>query len=133
MSKIKILYIIDAITNITAGSERQLSQLVTHLDRERFEPHLLVLHHSEWLESEYFPCDRHTLEMESVLSISGYRKTMELRDFIADNEFQIVQTFFPAANVVGVMAAHKAGCRIIISTRRNTGFWYTRKTLFATR
>ncbi len=133
MSKIKILYIIDAITNITAGSERQLSQLVTHLDRERFEPHLLVLHQSEWLESEYFPCPRHTLEMESVLSLSGYRKTMELRDFIIDNEFHVIQTFFPAANVVGVLAAHKAGCRIIISTRRNTGFWYTRKTLFATR
>jgi glycosyltransferase involved in cell wall biosynthesis len=133
MSKIKIVYVLDAITNITAGSERQLSQLVTHLDRERFEPHLMVLHRSDWLESEYFPCDRNSLDMESVLSLSGYNKTLELRDFIADNEFHVVQTFFPAANVVGVLAAYKAGCRIIISTRRNTGFWYTRKTLFATR
>ena len=133
MDKIKILYIIDEIEHITAGTERQLSQLITFLDREKYEPHLMTLRSSKLLNSNYFPCPGHTLDMKSVLSISGYNKMTKLRDFIAESGFHIVQTFFPDSNVIGVIAAHKAGCRVIISSRRNTGWGHTAKTLLATR
>ncbi|MBD3216725.1 MAG: glycosyltransferase [candidate division Zixibacteria bacterium] len=133
MSKIKVLYIIDQITDITAGTERQLSLLVKNLDRERFEPHLLALRPSEWLESDHFPCPAHCLDMGSVLSVSGLTKLTELKYFIADNNFHIVQTYFPDSNVVGVLAAKRAGCRIIFSTRRNTGFFYNSRLLIATK
>jgi glycosyltransferase involved in cell wall biosynthesis len=133
MSRIRILYIIDEITNITAGTERQLSQLIKHIDRDRFEPHLLVLRNSEWLETDHFPCPKHSLELESVLSWAGFSKMNELKFFIADKNFHIVQTVFPDSNVVGVIAAGKAGCKAVISTRRNTGFFYTRRILFGTK
>lgn len=133
MSKIRILYIIDEITNITAGTERQLSQLIKHLDRDRFEPHLLVLRSSEWLDTDHFPCPKHSLELESVLSWTGLNKLNELKFFISDKNFHVVQTQFPDSNVVGVIAAGKAGCKAVISTRRNTGFFYTRRVLFGTK
>ncbi len=133
MNKIKVLYIIDQITDITAGTERQLSLLVKNLDRERFEPHLLALRPSEWLESDHYPCPTHCLDMGSVLSVSGLTKLTELKYFIADNNFHIVQTYFPDSNVVGVLAAKRAGCRIIFSTRRNTGFFYNSRQLIATK
>jgi len=133
MSKIKILYIIDEITDVTAGTERQLSLLLRNLDQDIFEPHLMTLRATEWLDSECYPCPIHNLEMGPVLSLSGFNKLTELRYFIADNNFQIVQTYFPDANVIGALAARQAGCKIIISTRRNTGFFYNSSLLMATK
>jgi L-malate glycosyltransferase len=132
MNRIKILYVVDTIDDITAGSERQISQLIKYLDREKYEPYLVALRNSKWLDSGYFPCDKHALGLNSVLSLNGYQKMRKLRDFISQRGFHIVQTFFPDSNVVGVLAAHQAGCKLIISTRRNTGFFYNTKTLLAT-
>lgn len=133
MSKIKILYIIDEITDVNAGTERQLSLLLRNLDPEIFEPHLMTLRASEWLDNDYYPCPIHNLEMGPVLSLSGFNKLTDLRNFIAENNFHIVQTYFPDSNVVGVLAARQAGCKIIISTRRNTGFFYNSRLLMATK
>ncbi len=134
MSQIKVLFIIDEITSVNAGTESQLSLLIRKLDRERFYPYLLALRPSEWLESdEHYPCDKSSLNMGSVFSISGLLKFNQLRDFIHQNNFHVVQTFFPDSNIIGVIAAYQAGCRIIISTRRNTGFSYSGKVLMATK
>lgn len=133
MSKIKILYIIDEITDVNAGTERQLSLLLRNLDRDIFEPHLMTLRATEWLDNDYYPCPVHNLEMGPVLSLSGFNKLTELRYFIADNNFHIVQTYFPDSSVVGVLAARQAGCKIIISTRRNTGYFYNSRLLMATK
>ncbi len=133
MSRIRVLYIIDEITDITAGTERQLSQLISNLDRERFEPHLLALRNTDCLDSNHFPCPKHCLDMGSVLSWSGLNKLNELKFFISDKNFHVVQTQFPDANVVGTIAAGKAGCKAVISTRRNTGFFYTRRVLYGTK
>jgi glycosyltransferase involved in cell wall biosynthesis len=40
--------------------------------------------------------------------------------------FDIVQTFFPDANIFGVIAARLAGCRHIVASRRNIGHWHDR-------
>jgi len=131
--KIRILYIVDQIVSITAGSERQLSQLIANLDREKFEPELMVLRSSEWIKPEYFPCASHVLDLKSVMSLAGIKKLIELKNFIAQGNYLIVQTFFADSNVIGVLAAHQAGCKIIISSRRNTGFFYSKKLLMATK
>ena len=130
--KIRILYIADQIASVNAGAERQLSQLITNLDRERFEPELIVLRSTAWLREEYYPCPLHSLDLKSIMSFKGLRKFFELRDFIAHGNFHIVQTFFPDSNVIGVLAAHQAGCRVIISSRRDAGFFYNKKLLKAT-
>ena len=130
--KIKILYIADQIESITAGAERQLLQLINNLDRERFAPELMALRSTDWLKPEHFHCPIHVLDLKSVLSLKGIKKFFELRDFIAQGNFHIVQTFFADSNVVGVIAAHQAGCRVIISSRRDAGFAYNRKLLKAT-
>jgi len=131
--KIRILYIVDQIVSITAGSERQLSQLIANLDREKFEPELMVLRSSEWIKPEYFPCASHVLDLKSVMSLAGIKKLIELKNFIAQGNYLIVQTFFADSNVIGVLAAHQAGCYIIISSRRDTGFFYSKKLLMATK
>jgi len=130
---IKILYIVDTIASLTAGTERQLAQLIKHLERDKFEPHLLALRPSPWLDQKYFPCPLHTLNLGKLLSYSGYRKYLELSRFIPTGNFHIVQTFIADANIFGVLAAHRAGCRVIISSRRNNGFFYTPHVLWATK
>jgi glycosyltransferase involved in cell wall biosynthesis len=42
----------------------------------------------------------------------------------------IVQTFFIDANIFGTMAAKAGGANVIISSRRDLGYWYTPSILF---
>lgn len=62
---VQILYVIDSFKNPHAGTEGQLYQLVQGLDRNRFSPHLLVFHESNYLKENGFPCSY------SVLGHSG--------------------------------------------------------------
>lgn len=133
MKRIKILYLVDTITSIAAGSEGQLAQLINHLDREKFEPHLVALTPTNFLQDQYFSCPIAVLNLPSIFSIVTPGRINRLAGYIRDNQIHIVQTLFPGACVVGPLAAREAGCRLILSSRRDTGFGHNFKTLLAFR
>lgn len=133
MKRIKILYLVDTITSIAAGSEGQLAQLINHLDREKFEPHLVALTPTNFLSNRYFSCPIAVLNLPAVFSMTTPGRINRLADYIRDNQIHIVQTLFPGACVVGPMAARRAGCRLVLSSRRDTGYGHTIKTLLAFR
>jgi glycosyltransferase involved in cell wall biosynthesis len=122
---IRIAYIIDTIATPNAGTEKQLLMLLHGLDRTEFEPTLICLRPSEWLQRQSFPFDVHILDLGAILRPSMLGAIARFKTLDRAKRFDIVQTFFVDANIFGTIAAHRAGVRTIISCRRNIGHWHT--------
>jgi glycosyltransferase involved in cell wall biosynthesis len=135
VARTKILYIIDYLT-IGGGTERQMRELVVHLDRDQFDPTLVTLRQ---LNSPGHPnhvnpnCEHFCLEVPRLASLKMIVAVLRLARFMRRNRFDIVHTFFQDANIGGVLAGAMAGIRSIVVSRRDIGHWYTPRKLFLLR
>jgi glycosyltransferase involved in cell wall biosynthesis len=126
MPKIKIAFVIDTIASPTAGTEKQLILLLKHLDRNRFEPYLCCLQPSNWLVEEFNLCPVHIIGIRSFKNLISYIQLWGFSKFLKERKIDIVQTYFRDANIVGIISGKLAGVKIIISTRRNLGYWHNK-------
>jgi glycosyltransferase involved in cell wall biosynthesis len=126
---IKIAYIIDSIESPTAGTELQLLMLLNELNRQEFEPHLVCLHDSDWMRQQSFDFPVKKFSFARVASLDFIRNMRALARYFKEQDFDIVQTFFKDGNIYGTVAARMAGRKIIISSRRNIGYWHDAKQL----
>ncbi|MGA1863749.1 MAG: glycosyltransferase [bacterium] len=127
MPKIKIAYLIDTIESPTCGTEKQLLLLIKALNQYNsiFEPYLCCLRSSEWLENEFDLCPLHVIGIESFKNPVSYYRILRFSHFLKRGGFNIVQTFFRDANIVGILCARFAGIKVIISSIRSQGYWHT--------
>jgi L-malate glycosyltransferase len=132
--KISILFLIDCLTTrdgLTGGTERQLVQIVTRLDRQRFNPILVCLREDPkspiW---ESIDCEKHILDVYSLGSISGIAKFVSFVAFLKRKKVNIIQTYFFDSTVFGILAAKVARIGVTISCRRDMGFWYNKSLLW---
>ncbi|MEW5795009.1 MAG: glycosyltransferase [Candidatus Zixiibacteriota bacterium] len=135
MPRIKILYIIDYLS-AGGGTERQMRQLVLHLDREQFDPTLVTLRPIKWLnmpEHVNPNCEHICLDVPRLAGPKAALALFRLARFLRRHRFDIVHTFFQDANLMGVLAGTLAGTRSIIVSRRDIGHWYTPGKLFVLR
>ena len=130
--KTKVLYIIDYLS-IGGGTERQMRELVMHLDRDQFEPTLVTLRELNVLNlpGHVNPnCEHFCLELPRLASPKTVTALFRLVRFLRQNRFDIVHTFFQDGNIMGVLAGALAGTKSIIVSRRDIGHWYTPRKLF---
>lgn len=121
---IKIAYIIDWIYSPEGGTERQLLMLLNGLDRSRFTPHLVYLRDTDFLTNTQFDYPLTKIPVGRLISPDFARGLRIFRKLHRRERFDIVQTLFIDANLFGTTAAHYAGCRTIVSSRRNIGYWH---------
>lgn len=126
MSKIRIAFVLDTIASPTAGTEKQLLFLLSHLDRNKFEPYLCCLQSSKWLADEFNLCPVHVIGLKSFKNPISYYRLWRFAKFLRREKADIVQTHFRDANITGIISGKLAGVKKIISTRRNIGHWHNR-------
>ncbi len=133
---IKIAYLIDTISSDLAGTEKQLLEIIRRLDKDVFEPHLICLYSSEWLEENTLPCSLHVLGYNGLTKIGIFKVIRELKNIINEQHINIVQTFFVDSIFVGYLAAIFGDFKpVLLSSRGDIGLgqddlWY--HTLFKT-
>jgi glycosyltransferase involved in cell wall biosynthesis len=120
---IKILYVIDSYQNPNAGTEGQLFQLIKHLDRELFEPRLLVLQGTEWLKNNTFPCEVDSLGYSSIKSPKTWLFLLKSALKYKREGYKLVHVFFNDASVICPPVFKCIGIKTFIS-RRDMGYWY---------
>jgi glycosyltransferase involved in cell wall biosynthesis len=126
--KIKILFMIDSVGSPRGGTEGQLFHVLSRLDRSRFQPFLCCLWSSTpWIEKHAAPCEHAVLFQKPIRWFQSPCSIIRLRNFIRDKEFDIVHTFFPTSNILGVVASRLASVPTIISSRRDLGYWRRRR------
>ena len=125
----RIVFIIDSFAGPWAGTERQLWYLLQGIDRRRFEPHLILLRHSEFsLNAREWPCPVEVLGLGRLASLDGVRGLVRLVRLLRSLDVAIVHAFFQDASLLGPVAARFAGARFVAG-RRDMGIWYTRSNL----
>ena len=117
---LKVVQIIPTLDQ--GGAEKQLCLLSAHLDRSRFETHVIVLTHSgpreESLRAHGIPV--HTLHKRGKFDPTAYwRLKAKLQELRPD----IVHTWLFAANSYGRAAARAARVPVIIAGERCVDPW----------
>ncbi len=124
VSTIRILYCIDSVES-DAGPDRQLAEMIRHLDKDRFEVHLCCVRNSARMDELAEHCTPVLMPMDSIYTWNGLRQVRRLRRYINEHGIDIVQTFMVKANLLGCFAARRSRCRVLLSSRRNTDYWIT--------
>lgn len=131
---VQLTYVVDFLRTLNAGTERQLGYLLRHMPDHGYDLSVISLQDSPFLSHEasaVFPRVRfRSLGATSDITES-LGKFWQIARILRAERPQLVHTFFPASNGVGVMVARLSGVRAIVSSRRDMGYHLTRKDIFS--
>lgn len=111
------------------GAEKQLCLLCAHLDRQKYDTHVIVLTHTgpreETLREAGIPV--HVINKRGKFDPLAYRR---LKAKLSDLQPDIVHTWLFAANSYGRAAAKATGVPVIIAGERSVDPWKGRWQIF---
>ena len=113
--RVRVTYFINSLEQ--GGAERQLAELIRHLDTDRYEPSLILCVARDQLGYR-LPVGRvrHLNAPMFPTPVSVQRLAQELRELKSD----VVHTYMGWENIFGRVAARLAGVRAVISSVRCT-------------
>jgi L-malate glycosyltransferase len=123
----KILYVMDTLHggDRVGGTEGQFLQLLSHLDRRRFEPHLALFRSTLYVEQvANVSCPVTVLGIQKLLSPRSMGKLLQLTSRVYTERFSLVHVFLTDASLAAPLFCRLGGARVVVS-RRDMGFWYT--------
>lgn len=112
---VTIIYVIDQLN--TGGAERQLLELVRHLDRDLFSPIVCSVWGKLGLAENFHDANIKILPFHKR-SRWDFKFLIDLVKYIRQHKIHIVQTIMPTANMWGRAAAILAGAPILIASER---------------
>jgi glycosyltransferase involved in cell wall biosynthesis len=131
MKKCRIAYLIDTIACDTSGTEKQLLETIERIDKKKFSPHLICLYESPWMRHHPLSCSCTVLGYKGLLKANLFSVLKKLKNLLAENNFQIVQTFFvDSIFVVWLATMFSRRKLVLLSSRRDLGLgkgnqpWY---------
>jgi glycosyltransferase involved in cell wall biosynthesis len=120
--KIHIAYLIDTICSDKAGTEKQLLNIIKHLDQENFDVTLFCLHASPWLFSNKLPCEVINLGYRGFLKPNFPIVLQRYLRLLNEKQFDIVQTFFEDSIFLGFLGKKLSTKKhSLIVSRRDLG------------
>ena len=130
----RITFIIDHFSYALGGTENQVEKLIQGLSAE-FEIELISFRPSEWLATRGrdLGCHVSVFQINNFKRIYTYRNFFRLMQHLRATKPNVVHTFFPVANILGVLAARLAGVPRIVASRRDYGEWMSRRYLLMSR
>ncbi len=124
-NRIPIVYVISSLNTPNAGTEGHLLRLVRSLDRERYEPRLVVLQHSDWVDEFRDPAvPIEVLGFRSFWRPTDWSVIWRLARLMRHHRARIAELYFTDAHFVGTMAAWCAGVPVVLSCRRDLAHQY---------
>ncbi len=105
------------------GTERQVANLATHLDRDRFDLHVACFRQIGDFLGEVRASGAPVTDyvIRSLLGFSVVRQQARLARYLRANRIRIVHTWGFYPNVFAIPAARLAGVRLILASIRDTG------------
>src|SRR5205823_325578 len=133
--KIRLVYVIDRLGSNLAGTENQLLKIIDGLNPERFQLHLICFDEHPWFQENRsrLKCQTHLIRINRFKHPATYWHFFKLVRLLRSLRPDVVHTFFPVGNIVGVLGARLAGVKHIVSSRRDYGEWMRRDYLLMTR
>ncbi|MCD4675636.1 MAG: glycosyltransferase, partial [Desulfobacula sp.] len=127
---------VDFFRTINAGTENQLSHLLSELPSSGFSVQLISLQDSPFLKNEaqkLFP-DVEIISLGAQSDISrSIGSLIRLFFLLFKRRPTIVHTFFPTSNSIGIIIAFFTSNRSLFSSRRDLGYNLSKKDIFLLR
>ncbi|HUI83757.1 MAG TPA: glycosyltransferase [Candidatus Binatia bacterium] len=121
--RIRVCLLSDTV-GLDAGTERQVVETAKRLDSNRFGVHTCCLEDSPQLRTLEGICQIAVFPTPSVNSWSGLVQLGRFRRYLRQNGIQIVHAYMNKTAAFAVLSS-LASDRIVITSRLNTGYWYT--------
>jgi L-malate glycosyltransferase len=129
--KTTILFIIDFIYGLSGGTETQLVRIINNLDKRKYNIRLLCLKNTLWIKKHAsdLKCGIKIVDINKLKNPMNMVTCFKIFLYLKKQRPDIVMTFFPLSNILGVFVARIANMKIIISTRRDYGLWLQKRGL----
>lgn len=129
---LRVCLVVDSLRP-DAGTERLVAGLAAALDPRVIEAYVCCFEAGERLSA--LPARVHTavFPLASVNSLNGLRRVWEFRSYLKRNRIDAVHSFMNNSAVFSVLGSLGAGCRAVITSRLNCGYWYTKKWIWTLR
>jgi glycosyltransferase involved in cell wall biosynthesis len=121
--RIRVCLLSDTV-GLDAGTERQVVETAKRLHPDRFDVHVCCLEDSPQLRSLEGVCHIAVFPTASVNSWSGVVQARAFRQYLRHHRIQIVHAYMNKTATFAVLTS-LASNRIVITSRLNTGYWYT--------
>ncbi|SPD75012.1 putative Glycosyl transferase group 1 [uncultured Desulfobacterium sp.] len=126
---IRILYVINALE--VGGTEGQLAELISGIEKERFSPYVCCLRTIKDKSSYSLDCPIIALGVSRLMSLQTLIGMLSLVRYLNHNRIAIVQTFFIEGTILGVVAAKLAkSVSAIVVSKRDLGFMLTKRVIW---
>ena len=118
------------------GAERQIFELSKRLDKDKFDVTVVSLECEGSAPGEIIEsagCRLFLFRVKRIYGLSGFIQGLRFFRFLRDNEIDILQTYHFSSDIWGAFWARLAGVPVVISNRRDMGFWRKGHHVFAYR
>jgi L-malate glycosyltransferase len=131
---LRVTIIIDSLIHANAGTEHQLAMLLGGL-ADHCSVEVLTFRDSPWLVGNAARLGIRTgwFRIENFRSWLTCIEIARLYRHLRRTRPDVVHTFFPVANIVGVAVARAARVRTVFASRRDYGEWMSARYLRVTR
>ena len=125
----KGVLLIDFIQSVFGGTERQVLELCKNIDRRGFEVVVACLSKGDrFLEQlENYGIKTIGLKVDRIYSLEGLSRGLWFRDFLKEEEVDVLMTHHFGSDIWGTIFGRMAKVPVIISNRRDSGFWRKRR------
>ncbi len=131
---IRLLILTDTNVGGEGGTEQHLKMLVSGMDPSRFQVDVIQLgERVVQREGRLGVARLRHLPTGRLLSRHGLRRLRELSRFVRSRRHHCVLSFFESSDILAVILLALGDVRCILSSRRDTGFRYSRKLRLAYR
>ncbi len=121
--RLRVCLLVDTLA-INAGTERQVIETAQRLNKDKFDVHVGCVEPSQQLDALNAYCRTAVFPLTRVYSLSGIRQLASLRRYLGAHRIDIVHAFMNRTGICAVLSSLGSE-RIVITSRLNTGYWYT--------
>ncbi len=133
---IRILLLADCLASLEGGAERQIYELARRLDKNNYSITIASLDcigTPPRKEIESIGCRLEIFKVKRIYGLSGFCQGIRFFNFLRSEKIDILQTYHFSSDIWGTFWGHLAGVKVIISNRRDMGFWRKRHHVLAYR
>lgn len=124
----------EGATKGLSGLETALAKVLRLMPRERYRFSIASLSSKQILPPvDQCPYPFHVFALKKTYDWNALKMAVRLRRLIRSERVDIVHTFFESADVWGGVVAKLSGCPILVSGRRDMGYFRSAKHRFAYR
>jgi len=125
-TKKHIVLLTDCLADLAGGAEKQIYELARGLNKNLYDVHVVSLDCSgkaprELIEST--GSKLHVFRVVRVYGLSGLIQGIRFWHFLRKNRIDVLLTYHFSSDMWGTFWGHGAGVNMIISNRRDMGFW----------